>query len=239
MQNEKKIISGVLVARSTRWPNYGVSKCGRAFRWDTEKEMKVGMLTAGDYPVFRVSHQCKASWACIHYAIVECWVSNPNPELFVEVNHKNGDKLDYSFNNLEWTTKSQNQRHALETGLRGRGSDLWNAGLIDELVHVICQELQDGCFPKDLAKKHGVSDHIIRKLRDGSTYFHIRSLYPIDHKYRVDFSESTVRWVCERIVEGYADKKISDLATNKNLTTIEVKRIRNKIRYRTISDDYF
>lgn len=236
---EFKIIKGVEVARSKRWPNYGVSKCGRAFRWDTEKELKVGMLTAGDYPVFRVSHAGKASWACIHYAIMDCWVENPNEELYVEVNHKNGNKLDYSFDNLEWATKSQNQRHAIETGLKPRGEDLYNSSMREELVHVICQELQEGCLPKDLSKKHGVSEHAIRKLRDGSTYFHIRSLYPIDHKYKYNPSEATVRWICERIVEGHSDKSISKLSNNPNVTTIEVKRIRNKIRYRTISDDYF
>lgn len=236
---EVKMIKGLEVSRSKRWPNYGVSKCGRAFRWDTEKEMKVGMLTAGDYPVFRVSHGGRASWACIHYAIMDCWVENPNPSLYVEVNHKNGNKLDYSFDNLEWVSKSQNQRHALETGLKGRGNDLYNGTLSDELVHIICQELQDGCRPNDIAKKHEVSPHVVRKLRDGSTYFHIRSLYPIDHKFRTQFSENTVRWVCERIIEGYSDKAISEMATNPKLVVIEVKRIRNKIRYRTISDDYF
>lgn len=234
-----KMIRGIEVSRSIRWPNYGVSKCGRAFRWDTEKEMKVGMLTAGDYPVFRVSHGGKASWACIHYAIMDCWVENPNPELYVEVNHLNGDKMDYLFSNLEWSTKSQNQRHAIETGLKGKGDQLYNGTLSDTLVHIICQELQDGCFPNDVARKHEVSPHVVRKIRDGSTYFHIRSLYPIEHKFKSHFSESTVRWVCERIVDGYADKKISEMATNPKLVTIEVKRIRNKIRYRTISDDYF
>lgn len=236
---EEKEIDGVKVSRSKRWPNYGVSKCGRAFRWDTEKEMKVGMLTAGDYPVFRVSHEGKASWACIHYAIMDCWVENPNPELYVEVNHINGDKMDYSFSNLEWVTRSQNHRHALETGLREVGDRLYNGTVSDDLVHIVCQELQDGCLPKDISDKHGLSHHVVRKIRDGSTYFHIRKLYPIDHKFRTELSENTVRWVCERIVEGYADKKISAMATNKKLTTIEVKRIRNKIRYRTISDDYF
>lgn len=236
---EEKVIDGVKVSRSKRWPNYGVSKCGRAFRWDTEKEMKVGMLTAGDYPVFRVSHEGKASWACIHYAIMDCWVENPNPEMYVEVNHINGDKMDYSFSNLEWVTKSQNHRHALETGLRKVGDELYNGTVPDDLVHILCQELQDGCLPKDIADKHGLSHHVVRKIRDGSTYFHIRKLYPIDHKFRTELSENTVRWVCERIVDGYADKRISAMATNKKLTTIEVKRIRNKIRYRTISDDYF
>lgn len=52
-------------------------------------------------------------------------------------------------------------------------------------------------------------------------------------------SPITVRWVCERINEGYSDPNIAKMSTNSNITTIEVKRIRYKIRYKTISDEYF
>lgn len=234
-----KSIGNVEVARSKRWPNYGVSKCGRAFRWDTEKELKVGWLTGGDYPTFRVSHGGNAGWATIHFAVVECWVENPNPELYVEVNHKDGDKGNYSLDNLEWSTKSQNQQHALRTGLKQKGEELYNAGVRDELVHVICQELQEGCRPRDLADRHGLTFDAVRKIYDGSTYFHIRRLYPIDYNYRKSLSESSVRWVCDKIVEGHGDVPISKMSTNKNITPVEVKRIRYKIRYKSISDDFF
>lgn len=37
------------------------------------------------------------------------------------VNHKNGDKKDYSSNNLEWTTPKGNTEHAVSAGLRKSG----------------------------------------------------------------------------------------------------------------------
>ena len=41
----------------------------------------------------------------------------PNPENKGFVNHKNGNPLDNSKENLEWTTRSENQKHAFNTGL--------------------------------------------------------------------------------------------------------------------------
>jgi hypothetical protein len=40
----------------------------------------------------------------------------PNPENKPEVNHKNSNRLDNRVLNLEWTTKLENQRHAVEHG---------------------------------------------------------------------------------------------------------------------------
>ena len=239
---QEKLIDGVVVRRSKIWPNYGCSEDGRAFRWDREKEMKVGMLRGDDpknYPCFRVCHDNKASWANMHVMIADCWIYNDDPGLKIEVNHIDGNKKNYSVENLEWTTKSQNQLHAIQTGLKQKGQDLYNAQLTETQVHVICQELQQGARPKDLADKYEVSVDIVRKIKDGSTYFHIRSLYPMEHNYRKDFSESTVRWVCDQIIRGYSDKSISEMSTNKDLVIIEIKRIRNKIRYRHITDEYF
>jgi hypothetical protein len=55
----------------------------------------------------------------IHRLLAETFI--PNPENKPCVNHKNGNKLDNTLSNLEWTTYKENNNHARDIGLwRGK-----------------------------------------------------------------------------------------------------------------------
>lgn len=241
--NKSFIIQGIECRQSPLYPNYAASKCGKVFRISTGKEMsqtarKTIYTNAKYYYSVRVCHDNLASNARVNVLVADAWLEKPS-ELHLDVNHIDGNTLNNTLDNLEWTTKSQNQRHALDIGLKQKGEDLYNAALTNEQVHEVCKLLVDKMRIKDISDRFEVSKDIIRKIKAGDTYFDIRVLYNIDHDYKTTCSESTVRWVCERINEGYADKSIADMTSNKNVTAIEVKRIRYKIRYKIISDEYF
>ena len=225
------------IRKSNMFPNYGTTKDGRVFRLSTGKEMKRYPSGRSKYLAFRACHKNKATTEFVHVAVADSWIPNPNNHS--QVNHKDGNKINNDVTNLEWVSPAQNQWHAHETGLKSSGEDLYNSNCSNDQVHIICQLLEDGWTVKDISNRMEVNKDTVRKIRDGSCYFSIRVLYNIDHTYRADFSESTVRWVCNQILKGRSDTQVSKLSTNSSLKTIDVKRIRHKIRYRNISDEYF
>lgn len=54
----------------------------------------------------------------LHRLVALAWVHNPEPETKVFVNHKDGNKRNPYFKNLEWVTAQENNVHAVKTGLR-------------------------------------------------------------------------------------------------------------------------
>ncbi|AUR94303.1 HNH nuclease [Vibrio phage 1.193.O._10N.286.52.C6] len=240
MEKKKFILSGFEVIQSTEHPNYAASRCGKVFRISSGKEMAKTFNKSTGYCMVRMCHNNHARTVRVNRIMGFTWVNNPSPEVYDSINHIDGDKTNDHADNLEWCSGSQNQRHAIATGLKGKGSLLYNAELHEDEVHSICQRLEEGFLVKDLSDEFSVSKDIIRKIRAGDTYFHIRQLYVnIPCNYKTSYSESTVRWVCDKIVEGHGDAPIARMSRNTELSTIDVKRIRYKIRYKVISDEYF
>ncbi len=53
----------------------------------------------------------------VHRLVANAYLGSPISEAFF-VNHKDGNKLNNHFSNLEWVTMSENQIHAVKNGLR-------------------------------------------------------------------------------------------------------------------------
>ena len=83
-------------------------KCGERIRKTT---------TVHGYPHVRLYKHCKGMNFKIHRLIAIAFIPNPDPTKYTNINHKDGNKLNNSIDNLEWSNDQLNIRHGYETGL--------------------------------------------------------------------------------------------------------------------------
>ena len=128
-------------------------------------QVAVSLGSRGNLKVFR-----------IHKAVAETFI--PNPESKPEVNHKDGNKLNNSVNNLEWMTGSENLHHAYQNGLAKAkyGPDNHHAKLTEEDIRYI----REHYIPKSseygtraLGRKFGVDHMQILRVLKGRSYTNV------------------------------------------------------------------
>lgn len=92
-------------------------KDGRLYEISSEGRVRVNGVVREPYSTdkgyLRVTLGGKS--ASVHRLVAQAFISNPL--LRAEVNHINGNKKDNSAENLEWCTRSENMKHAYDTGL--------------------------------------------------------------------------------------------------------------------------
>tara|TARA_B110000285_G_scaffold171378_1_gene191854 strand:- start:105 stop:1553 length:1449 start_codon:yes stop_codon:yes gene_type:complete len=111
-ENDWKLISN--------FENYFIHKNGTVFSKLSNKNLKPYLNECG-YLVVSL-HNKKTSRTnnhlpCnykkrVHILVAETFVNNPNPEIYNIVNHKDSNKSNPLYTNLEWTNKSGNKTHS-------------------------------------------------------------------------------------------------------------------------------
>ncbi len=96
----------------------------------------------------------------------------PNPDNLPEVNHKWGNKWDNRACALEWSTRSNNMKHAFATGLKQpmRGSKQGRSKLKEHEVLEIRELLKNDVMQKDIAKLFNVKSVIICQIKKGTRW---------------------------------------------------------------------
>lgn len=128
---------------------YIVTSDGRVFTyWENHKKWKEQKYRRHTNGYLRVTIFGKDEY--VHRLVAQCFIANPND--YPEVNHKDGNKENNSIDNLEWCTRSQNNKHAFETGLRSY-----------EELKVMAQRAGEKA-----RERRKLSDEQIRKIRSSS-----------------------------------------------------------------------
>jgi|GEM_PF-1593221 len=106
-----------------------------------------------------------------HRIVAEVFV--PNPEHKDQVNHINGIKTDNRAVNVEWVTASENQIHAVTTGLRPIGEDIYCAKVTENQVLIFREEYASGLSVPEIFRKHNVSRHLVNRIVKNKSWKHL------------------------------------------------------------------
>ena len=91
------------------FPDYYVTDGGDVYSWfDRIRKLKPKESKDGYFAVALYKDK-KCKWKRINRLVAEAFI--PNLDGKKEVNHKNGIKTDNRVENLEWTTRSENQKY--------------------------------------------------------------------------------------------------------------------------------
>lgn len=99
-----------------KYPDYYVTKEGLVFSSKTNKFLKFSYDKKGYQRVGLYIGNCKSKTIKVHRLVAETFI--PNLKNKTDVNHKDGNKSNNNISNLEWTTRSENMKHAFKTGLK-------------------------------------------------------------------------------------------------------------------------
>lgn len=114
------------------------------------------------YPVVYLCRGNKAKTVKVHRIVAMAFI--PNPSNKPQVNHKDGDKLNYSIPNLEWVTAKENIRHAHENGLtfHKRGHEAVHSKLTEKQRNDIVEMYAvKNVSQVDISKKYKVTQGLI------------------------------------------------------------------------------
>lgn len=129
-------------------------------------EMKFGKTPSG-YLFVGLKKNGKVKQMYAHRLVAIHFI--PNPENKETVNHIDGDKSNNNDWNLEWNTRSENTKHAFNTGLMKNGQDCSFSKLTNIQVLEI-RENKNNIMFKDLAVIYNVSKSTIGDVFNRKKY---------------------------------------------------------------------
>lgn len=96
--------------------------------YNKEKLLK-GLVKQDGYKMYFLKYdvQQRGKWMYAHRLVAQLYI--PNPDNLPEVNHKDRNKLNNHYSNLEWCTHKHNIQHSFDNGRTGiSGADHWLTG---------------------------------------------------------------------------------------------------------------
>lgn len=123
--------------------------------------------TEGEYPYWPISINGEIHKYSCHRLIAKYFV--PNPYNQPVVNHKDGNKLNFHADNLEWVSQSENIKHAIRNNL---------CPFVDiEKVRLCCSLIANGCTNKEISEELNMTQQWVCNIRNKRRHEQISKEY--------------------------------------------------------------
>lgn len=145
---------------------YYINKKGELFTDNGEKKMKDALKNG--YIKNCLTHKDGSQkFYFRHRLVMICFNYIENYDQ-LQVNHKDGNKLNNSLDNLEWCTNQENRIHAVQFGLAASLSGENNPAskLLETQVIEIIQDLLNGIPYSEICKKYNCSKSTISAIKN-------------------------------------------------------------------------
>ena len=150
---------------------YYIEEDGRIFSKHRNRYLKPYKMKNGYWVIQLGRHRREL----IHRLVAKVYIQNINN--YKEVNHKDGNKDNNHFSNLEWCTRQQNVKHSYDFGLKEnrKGSKVHNALLNEDKVREIRKlyaTKQYSC--REIGEMFGVKSSTIDYIINYKNWKHVK-----------------------------------------------------------------
>lgn len=156
------------------YPGYTATKSGKVFSYKKKrKELKIHINNAGYKFVGLYCNRTKKTKSFpVHRILAMIFIGDITG---MQINHKNGNKLDNRINNLEICTASENILHSFKMGMStiNKGSECNLSKLREHQIKTIKKRILAGHKNKKIAKDYNVDPSLISHIKRGKAWAHL------------------------------------------------------------------
>lgn len=227
-----------------------VSSAGRVFSIKEDKfgdnylyQLKPNVKRTG-YTEIVLSTNSQIFYCLLHRIVGFAFIKNDDPINKIQINHKNGDKLNNWVYNLEWITPSDNIKHAYSFGLipvlYGERNVLHKFS--EEIIHEVCRMLEENKSCKYIAEKTDMTESNVYLIRNKKSWAHITKNYDFSNYTNGKDEESEkiktkrVHKICKMLEENKLS--MTQIANEVGVSDASVRDILVGNSYKYISCNY-
>lgn len=187
---------------------YAVSTHGRLMNLLTQK-LLAGSISRQGYVKFGMWHLAKCTTVAVHRLVAETFL--PNPENKPHVNHIDGVKHNNAVLNLEWTTVSENVKHAYATGLALQGAESPHSKICEaDVIEMRRIFANKEMSVAEVARQFGISAAAVSHIKNGETWKSVGGEITKAPYWCGKLSPEDIPVIRSMIASGKKDKEIAD-----------------------------